>query len=77
MEAVTVDKYNEMQTQKWHSDYDNRLAEINQGKRCITELPQLAFYLMRSDIHYGYVAFDERRAVWGKTKKQAISRLNF
>jgi hypothetical protein len=74
METVTVDKYNEMQTQKWHKDYDARLIEISQGKRHITELPQLAFYLMRSDIHYGYVAYGNKRAVWGKSKADAINK---
>ena len=75
MRTLSVNKYNEAQTQKWQEHYKTVLKEVNEGKRHLTELPQLATYLMRSDVHYGYVAFNDRTAVWRKSKKDAIEYL--
>lgn len=72
MEVLSIKKYNAMQTQRWEDQYDKIMSEVNKGKRHLTELPQLAFYLFNKS--YGYVAFDhsKHKALWNKSKKGVI-----
>jgi hypothetical protein len=74
MEVLSIKKYNEKQTAKWHRDYDKVMQEVKKGNRSISELPQLAFYLFNHK--YGYVAFGEKKALWHKTKKGVIDFWN-
>lgn len=74
MEVLSVKKYNAMKTAKWQADYEQVQREINVGKRNYTELPQLAFYIYNKN--YGYVAFNEKRSCWAKTKKAVIEWWN-
>jgi len=66
MQVLSIKKYNEQQTQKWHRDYDKAVAE-GRNWGC---MPQLAFYIFNKN--YGYVAFDNKTALWDKTKKGVI-----
>lgn len=75
VKVLSVDKYNEMRTKDWNKKYDEVLSEVNKGNRHLTELPQLAFFLMHSDVHYGYVAFNDSKAIWAKSKKEAVKKL--
>lgn len=74
MKVLSVKKYNAMKTAKWQADYEQVQREINVGKRNYTELPQLAFYIYNKN--YGYVAFNEKRSYWAKTKKAVIEWWN-
>ncbi len=65
MQVLSIKKYNEQQTQKWHKDWEKASAE--QRWSC---MPQLAFYIFNKS--YGYVAFDNKTALWDKTKKGVI-----
>lgn len=73
MKVVTSRTYNKNQTQKWIEDHDKFMEDYRLGKRHITEAPQLAFYLFNPSRKYGYVAFDEKKALWHKTKKGVIA----
>lgn len=66
MQVLSVKKYNDQQTLKWNRDWDKAKAE-GRNWGC---MPQLAFYLFNKT--YGYVAFDEKTALWDKTKKGVI-----
>ena len=66
MQVLSIKKYNELQTQKWHKDYD-KAKEEGRNWGC---MPQLAFYIFNRN--YGYVAFDNKTALWDKTKKGVI-----
>jgi hypothetical protein len=72
MQTLSIKKYNEKQTQKWRERYDEVMRDVHAGKRHLTELPQLAFFIFNKN--YGYVAFDESRnkALWAKTKREVI-----
>ena len=67
MRTLTAKAYNDMQTRKWHEDWNKAAKE---GR--YTNMPQLAFYIFEKQ--YGYVAFGERCACWGKTKEKAIEK---
>ena len=66
MEVLSIKKYNQRQTEKWQRDYDKAVAE-GRNWGC---MPQLAFYIFNKN--YGYVAFDNKTALWDKTKKAVI-----
>jgi len=66
MEVLNCKKYNDMRTEKWCKDCEQ--ARLN--GRHYTMMPQLAFYIFNKN--YGYVAFNEKKALWAKTKKQVI-----
>ena len=62
---LNVEKYNQKQTNKWRKDCYKAISE---GRTY--SMPQLAFYIFHKN--YGYVAFGEKKALWGKTKKNVI-----
>jgi len=66
MEVLSVKKYNYKQTLKWSSHCDKARAE----GRDWSMMPQLAMYIFNQ--RYGYVAFDDNRALWDKSKKGVI-----
>lgn len=66
MHVLSIKKYNEQQTAKWKRDWD-AAAKAGDRWNC---MPQLAFYLF--DKTYGFVAFNEKKALWNKTKKGVI-----
>ncbi len=81
--CVSVQEYNRRQRQQWNADYE-QASKAGQW----TNMPQLAMYLffnqrsiMNEERKTGYIAWakfelhDGTRAVWGKTKKEAIARL--
>ena len=65
MQVLSIAKYNQLQTQRWERDYNKAIAE--ERWNC---MPQLAFYIFNKK--YGYVAFDEKTALWDKTKKGVL-----
>ena len=69
MNALSISKYNQMQTLKWRSDYEKAKIE----GRHYSIMPQLAMYIFEKS--YGYVAFCDRVAIWSKTKKDALNKL--
>jgi len=66
MEVLSCKRYNDMRTEKWHKDCE--LARAN-GREW-SMMPQLVFYIFNKN--YGYVAFNNKTALWAKTKKQVI-----
>lgn len=76
MKVLSTKKYNEQQTQKWRKDHDKFMESYLRGERHITEAPQLAFYLFNSTRNYGYVAFDDKKALWDKSKAGVIAFWN-
>ncbi len=66
MTTLPVKDYNAIQVKKWH------IAYTKAKKRDLTlhELPKLISYLF--DKNYGYVTFEEARAVWAKSKIESI-----
>ena len=69
MQVVSAKKYIELQTAKWEKDYNKAIEE----GRHHTMMPQLAFYLFNPQRRYGYVAFNDNKALWDKTKKGVIT----
>ena len=67
MKVLPIKKYNEQRTQKWEKDWEKAKSE-NRNWTC---MPQLAFYVFNKS--YGYVAFDEKQALWAKSKKDVIA----
>ena len=76
MKVLSTNRYNHKQTMKWKEDHDKFMEDYRKGKRHITEAPQLAFYLFNPSRRYGYVAFDDKKALWHKTKKGVIDFWN-
>ncbi len=70
MKVLQAKKYNEHMTQRWLSDWDKAKSE----GRDWSMMPQLAFYI--SSKNYGYWAFNDKVAIWGKTKSIAIQNFN-
>jgi hypothetical protein len=68
MKVLSIKKYNDQQTQKWKRNWD-KAKEEGRDWGC---MPQLAFYIFNKN--YGYVAFDEKVALWSKSKKSVIER---
>lgn len=69
------------QVQEYNADdmrrYEDKLAEWKKGGD-FKWMPQIAFFCFRrqnGDLRMsGYVASDDNRAFWAKTKKEAIKR---
>ena len=67
MEVLHVKKYNKKQTAKWEKRWDECK---NDPDRFPYNMPQLIFYIFQKN--YGYVAFDDKKSLWAKTKKEVI-----
>tara|TARA_R110000850_G_scaffold242730_1_gene367491 strand:- start:4089 stop:4352 length:264 start_codon:yes stop_codon:yes gene_type:complete len=76
MEVLSTKKYNALQTAKWQEDNKTFMEAYKRGERHITEQPQLAFYLFNSTRTYGYVAFNDKKALWDKSKAGVIEYWN-
>jgi hypothetical protein len=68
MEVLSCKNYNKMRTQKWREACEKNKVDNPTG--WMYTMPQLVFYVFNKN--YGYVAFDDKRAIWAKTKKQVI-----
>ena len=66
MNVLRVDLYNQQQTRKW-KEHCEKARQENRDWSC---MPQLAMYLFNHK--RGYVAFDDNKALWAKTKKEVI-----
>lgn len=73
---LPVEQYNRIMTRKWNTDYSVVMDEVRAGRRQITELPQLAFYLFfdtkGNQRKRGYVLNYEGGAMCFKTKAECV-----
>jgi len=72
MKVLSKKKYDEMQTAKWAANSKAYWEKAPSTQASLTQAPQLAFYLFATTRKYGYVAFDEKTALWDKSKKGVI-----
>jgi len=67
-----VKEYNIRQKAKWYNDCDKNDSPFNR--------PQIVFYLFYTlrgmEREFGYVASGNNRAIWERTKKEAIKEYN-
>lgn len=76
METLSLKKYNEQQTKKWEKDNAAYWETAPSTQASLSMAPQLAFYLFATTRQYGYVAFNETKALWAKSKAGVIEYWN-
>ncbi len=73
-QIIPVEQYNRIMERKWNTDYSATMDEVRTGKRHLTELPQLAFYLFfdknGNKRKRGYVLNYENGSLCRKTKRE-------
>lgn len=73
-QIIPVEQYNRIMERKWNTDYLAVMDEVSVGKRHLTELPQLAFYLFfdknGNKRKRGYVLNYENGSLCCKTKRE-------
>ena len=75
MKVLQVKEYNKMDMMKW-----NKRVELWKEENRNNIIPQIACIGFRQTDgemkQYGYVAFGDSKAIWKKTKKEAIKAFN-
>jgi hypothetical protein len=73
-QIISVEQYNRIMERKWNTDCAAVMDEVRVGKRHLTELPQLAFYLFFNKNgeprKRGYVLKYQNGSLCRKTKRE-------